>query len=67
MSEIRLLSAAARLANRLPGEKIASVAFDCGFDSLTTFNRAFKARFGVPPREFEAVSQARTDVQPDSP
>ncbi len=51
--DIRLQRAAARLATRLPGEKIATIAFDCGFESLTTFNRTFKAKFDVSPGDFE--------------
>lgn len=29
---------------------IADVAFGCGFNDLSTFNRAFRARFGMTPR-----------------
>jgi AraC family transcriptional activator of tynA and feaB len=32
------------------GRSIADVAFGCGFNDLSTFNRAFRARFGVTPR-----------------
>lgn len=53
--ETRLQRATARLATRVPGEKIATIAYDCGFDSLTTFNRVFKTRFGMRPRDFEAL------------
>lgn len=31
---------------------ISEVAYDTGFDSLTTFNRNFKARFGQSPSEY---------------
>jgi len=29
---------------------VTAIAFECGFDSLRTFNRAFKAKRGVAPR-----------------
>ena len=29
---------------------IAAVAFSCGFNDLSTFNRAFRARYGMTPR-----------------
>lgn len=32
------------------GRSIADVAFGCGFNDLSTFNRAFRARFGMTPR-----------------
>ncbi|WP_395374526.1 helix-turn-helix domain-containing protein [Marinicella sp. W31] len=31
---------------------IATIAFDCGFNSLGPFNRAFKQHTGITPREF---------------
>jgi AraC-like DNA-binding protein len=37
---------------------IATIAFDCGYNSLGPFNRAFKAMTGSTPREFrKSVSQ----------
>lgn len=48
---IRLQHAAARLTARLPGEKVVTIAFDTGFDSLSTFNRTFKAKFGLSPTD----------------
>jgi AraC-like DNA-binding protein len=35
-------------------EKIAAVAFDCGFGDLSYFNRAFRARFDTTPSEVRA-------------
>ena len=34
-----------------PDKKILDVALDCGFESLRTFNRAFKQIKGTTPRE----------------
>ena len=36
---------------------ILSVAFDCGFNSIGPFNRAFKQEVGITPREFRAEKQ----------
>ena len=31
---------------------ITEIAFECGFDSIRTFNRAFKKKYGVSPKEY---------------
>ncbi|ALA16828.1 MULTISPECIES: AraC family transcriptional regulator [Chelatococcus] len=36
---------------RQAGRRILSVALECGFNDITTFNRAFRRTFGVTPRE----------------
>lgn len=36
------------------GRSIADIAFEAGFGDLSTFNRAFRARYGVTPREMRA-------------
>ena len=33
-------------------EKILSIAFDCGFGNITSFNLAFKAKTGLTPSQF---------------
>ena len=33
-------------------ESITNIALDCGFESQRTFNRVFKERFKMTPREF---------------
>ena len=45
------------LANR-DNEKlpILSIAFDCGFNSLGPFNRAFKQQVGMTPREYRSAA-----------
>lgn len=45
------------LANRdNEGRPILSIAFDCGFNSLGPFNRAFKQQVGMTPREFRSAA-----------
>ncbi|HKD03687.1 MAG TPA: AraC family transcriptional regulator [Terriglobales bacterium] len=48
----RLRDAAVRLVDE-PG-KILDIAFDCGFQDVSNFNRAFRAEFGVSPRAYRA-------------
>jgi AraC-like DNA-binding protein len=35
------------------GHKIASIAYDCGFNSLSTFNDVFKKITGLTPSQFK--------------
>jgi AraC-like DNA-binding protein len=47
LNELRLRKAAERLAH---GQgRISDVAFDCGFNDLSYFNRCFRRRFGLTP------------------
>ena len=46
------VAAARRLLLDEPGEKVLSVAFRSGFNSKSTFNKAFKAETGQSPSEF---------------
>jgi AraC-like DNA-binding protein len=50
---MRLRDAAARLATG--NEKVLDIAFDCGFGDVSNFNRAFRAEFGVSPREYRSL------------
>lgn len=51
----RIDSAKQALANPDNRERpILSVAFDCGFNSIGPFNRAFKRQVGMTPREYRA-------------
>ncbi|WP_170182026.1 helix-turn-helix transcriptional regulator [Phreatobacter stygius] len=40
-----------------PAESIAHVGYHCGFDSLSTFHRGFRAAYGVSPGEFRHQRQ----------
>jgi AraC family transcriptional regulator len=46
----RLREAATRLLT--VRAKVLDIALECGFDDVSTFNRAFRAEFGVSPRHF---------------
>lgn len=53
LARLRAEAVAARLAAGEPGELLA-LAFDAGFGSKASFNRAFRARFGMTPSEYRA-------------
>jgi AraC-like DNA-binding protein len=46
--ELRLRKAADLLA-RASERRISDIAFDCGFNDLSYFNRCFRRRFGLTP------------------
>jgi AraC family transcriptional regulator len=50
----RLAAAAARL--RAGDERVIDVAFGCGFGSLSSFNRSFRAAYGVTPSQFARLA-----------
>jgi AraC family transcriptional regulator len=50
---MRLRDAATRLATS--DEKVLDIAFDCGFGDVSNFNRAFRAEFGVSPRQYRSL------------
>lgn len=50
MNNLRLQEAASLL--RTSGEKIIDIVYECGFENVSYFNRLFKAKFGVRPREY---------------
>jgi AraC-like DNA-binding protein len=39
-------------------QAISTVAYRCGFQDLSTFNRSFKRRYGVTPSKFRADASA---------
>jgi AraC family transcriptional regulator len=51
-----------KTAKRLIAEpsKILDIAFDSGFSDLSSFNRAFRAEFGVSPRHFRLQAGVRS-------
>ena len=48
LNELRLRKAAALLTRGAEG-RISDIAFDCGFNDLSYFNRCFRRRFGLTP------------------
>jgi AraC-like DNA-binding protein len=43
------LRKAAELLAREAERRISDIAFDCGFNDLSYFNRCFRRRFGLTP------------------
>lgn len=51
--ELRLQKARAMLSDpRFDGFKIGEIAFSCGFNEASYFNRCFRRRFGASPTQF---------------
>ena len=48
LNELRLRKAAGLLA-QAGARRISDVAFECGFNDLSYFNRCFRRRFGLTP------------------
>ncbi len=48
LNELRLRKAAELLTRGAEG-RISDIAFDCGFNDLSYFNRCFRRRFGLTP------------------
>lgn len=55
VNELRILEVKQKLRNRADAENstLLATAFNCGFNSKATFNRAFKKFTGVSPLEFQ--------------
>ena len=51
--DIRLGHASRKLIDT--NEPVSQICFSCGFNTLTNFNRLFKARRGYAPREFRSI------------
>ena len=57
--ELRLQMARAMLADRRHDRlKISDIAYECGFDSLSYFNRCFRRRFGASPTQYRGSADA---------
>ena len=54
LNDIRINEACKKLIDGTY-DSVSSVAFDCGFNSITNFNRVFKSTTGKSPREYAAV------------
>lgn len=53
------LNAAKSMLLEEPDRTILSIALNCGFNSKTTFNKAFIAAAGMTPREFRRSNQCK--------
>lgn len=51
LNEVRINEACKKLVDG-SYDSVASVAYDCGFNSITNFNRVFKSAIGKSPREY---------------
>lgn len=56
VNEFRIGEVKEKLKNA-DDETLLGIAFDCGFNSKATFNRAFKKFTGISPKEFAANQQ----------
>jgi AraC-like DNA-binding protein len=54
LNEVRINEARKKLVDG-SYDCISSVAYDCGFNSITNFNRVFKSTTGKSPREYASV------------
>lgn len=53
INQLRIEEAQARLKDPTTSHlKIAAIAFDCGFNAISTFNTAFKEYTGVTPKQY---------------
>ncbi|MBI1224549.1 MAG: helix-turn-helix domain-containing protein [Bacteroidetes bacterium] len=52
------LEKASRQLSEQPDARISDVAYDCGFDTVTHFNKVFKKQFGISPTEFKLSQNA---------
>jgi len=63
----RLTEARSRLSDSRNTKPIVSIALDLGFTDSSGFSRAFRAMFGVSPREMRAASLKLGAAHPTSP
>jgi len=59
----RRLARAMRILSGVEGggpQRISSVAYTCGYENLKSFSKAFRARFGVNPRDVDASFRVRS-------
>ena len=67
LTDLRLSDVSRRLLES--DDSISRIAYDTGFDNLSTFNRAFRQARGLSPREFRAIAIKDRNVlhQSDAP
>jgi AraC-like DNA-binding protein len=53
INEFRIDDVKARI-NKRPADSLLAIAFDCGFNSKATFNRAFRKFTGSTPKQFQS-------------
>lgn len=53
LHSLRVENAKFRMSNS--NNKIVEIAFDCGYESLRTFNRAFLRQTGMTPKEYKKI------------
>lgn len=58
ITEVRIKKAADKLLNT--NETVKGIAYECGFSTLTNFNRHFKKFMGCTPTELRAQHQRTT-------
>jgi AraC-like DNA-binding protein len=59
--ELRLQKARAMLADRGNDRlKVSEIAYACGFNEVSYFNRCFRARFGASPSEYRGSGSSRS-------
>jgi AraC-like DNA-binding protein len=61
INEFRIAEVKSKLSEA-DGATLLGIAFDCGFNSKATFNRAFRKFTGTTPREFQDSAIGRKDV-----
>lgn len=62
LTDLRLGEACRRLLES--DQSISHIAFDVGFENLSTFNRSFRLRRGMSPREFRHQALPAPTAQP---
>jgi AraC-like DNA-binding protein len=60
LTDIRLGHASRMLINTT--QSIAEIAYECGFNNISNFNRIFKKKKGCTPKEFRESYNQRTQV-----
>jgi AraC-like DNA-binding protein len=60
--ELRLLKARSMLASqRFSDAHVSQIAYACGFNQVSYFNRCFRRRFGAAPTEYRGGSRSEVD------